>query len=1638
VRYGDEDFADSCATGTVVALIGVKAELALLSVLSVMNSEAFQSSKHRAAPDREPARSLWVQIRDTRSSGGTTMKRNSIQSHGGQLKPARHLMAGLLATVACVTAATPAFSAELLWSTNWSNWTTIESVVWSAPPKNVEAADDFDVDGTVERIIVAGYNSCLAVCFPPPVSGVFVRFYAWTAAGPGALQDEQFIPASDPGFLYNANNPAALDIMLPAPFAATGQHFLSVQLVFEDGFYWAVWVANHGNAAGSHLWVRDNLAAGGWEQYVDVLQDPLNDDLNFSLYGTPAGGIDPTPPVAGCGAWALVDSPNPAEAIDARLNSVEVISPWDVWAVGNYTFDPEGVGLSDQHSLAMHWDGTAWSIVPSPSPTPAVGLMYVDLSAVSAAGPNDVWAAGQKNFTGQGGYVGTRVMALHWDGSAWSEIPLPVPQQASSEFQGASGDRLLDVVAIAPDDVWLVGAWYRFLPSDAVIWPGVAMHWDGSDMEVFEPPFVTTTTQQWLNAVDAVASDDVWAVGEGGGSVSYIFHFDGSAWSHVPGPVPGTSRVLSEVLALASDDVWVGGYYSTASDVFPLLLHWNGISWTQVASPAGGLVLAAFAADDIFTAGVNGFAHWNGASWSAEPGPEIIPWGGVSDLEFVNPCELWGVGMKSVAGTYDTLTVQLEPVTNPADDSDGDGVANDADNCPTHFNPDQNDCDADGAGNLCELVTGTAQDCNGNFAPDNCETFTDCNANAVPDECEPDCQGNGVADACDIAAAASLDCNANGVPDECDSFADCNLNDVDDACDVNGGGSVDSNANGVPDECEALGGNFATVTITADVVDFGGAQQLADLPGPDGEVSFREALTAANNTPGPQTVAFNIPQSEWWLDDSRALLEQDQGIFAVNDDFTTLDFTTQTAFTGDTNPNGNEVGIFGVEPNAWGVASIYVNADNCTITGLDDVLQRGYGVRLVGNNNRVISCTIGGPFFAGVYITGGFGGPPATGNVVGGTAPGEGNVLSSGGDGVLIDGPAENNVVIGNTLTGSSSGATIRAGATGNRIGGLAPGEGNLIAGAGHYGEEGCPTGMQVEIDGADGNIVEGNRIGTTADGSAAAPSQIGTGGIVVRNSSGTTIRSNQVSGIRVTGFDHCSGDVYGVGIEVVGTSDGTVIEGNKVGTDASGTADVPSLRGIVVEPWIPSTLFPTATQITGNTIAFNEVEGVLVVSNATGTTVSQNAIFDNGSLGIATLFGGNGDPAAPAVASALSDGGSALISGTLAGATPGGAYVIEVFGNEACDPSGFGEGQVYLGSVTVTTNGSGAADFSLMVQAAGAGSTITATSTELASGNTSEFSACRPVQAGTVSCADTADCAAPGGGPRADGCTWWACVDGSCVGAGIVFADMGSAFGACAPDGSSDAHDRFHALNCFADTDTAGSSGYPCEAAPPAAYNVDAGGPFGDCAPDGICDANDAFHALNAFSGTGSCQCPMDGPAPAQAPAERGAQQSVHLQLQPTADRIGSGEQVEVEVVFSGPLQDLRGYQLHVDVRGGKRGRLELVDMAVEPRKDHVFAGRNSWQASNLRTAQLAAGLDGPGLAVPAGGYVATLTLEASADASGLFVVDLLYEKNDASQRSFVFATPAGARIDIAGTTPAVIDVRPVKVRAGQQEARR
>ncbi len=532
-------------------------------------------------------------------------------------------------------------------------------------------------------------------------------------------------------------------------------------------------------------------------------------------------------------------------------------------------------------------------------------------------------------------------------------------------------------------------------------------------------------------------------------------------------------------------------------------------------------------------------------------------------------------------------------------------------------------------------------------------------------------------------------------------------------------------------------GEIITVTTLDDVTD--ASPGIANLPGPDGKVSMREAVNAANSTPGPQTIHFAIPQSEFWLDTSMALLRIEDGAFSLNDDGTTIDFTTQTAFTGDTNPNGWEVGAYGLQPNAWGIAAIFVNGDNCTIKGMGRVLQRGSGVTITGSNNRVIGCTISGPLYAAVEIETFLGsGTNATGNVIGGTLPEERNVLSAGNAGIRIDGASHNNVVIGNTLVGSPfAGIQVRGAyccpdytPMNNRIGGPTPEEANWIAHNGKYGEEGFPLGTQVQVEYAIGTVVEGNLIGTTQDGTAMYPGGRGTAGIGVRVSDDTIIRDNVVSGIRRVGVNHYAGDVFGVGVSIYGACERTTIQGNKIGVAIDGVTPIVSRSSLSIGSF-PGEGSPIDTVIGGlqpgqaNIIANAETFGVAVVASAQRTTISANSISNHSALGIDVGASGVTNVGLPMLASAEGDSSSITISGTLA-ANAGQTYRIEFFASDACDPSGFGEGRTFLGSAQTTTNASGAASFSATLSAyVEDGATITATATSLTTLSTSEFSAC-------------------------------------------------------------------------------------------------------------------------------------------------------------------------------------------------------------------------------------------------------------------------------------------------------------------------
>src|SRR5262249_33505564 len=144
-----------------------------------------------------------------------------------------------------------------------------------------------------------------------------------------------------------------------------------------------------------------------------------------------------------------------------------------------------------------------------------------------------------------------------------------------------------------------------------------------------------------------------------------------------------------------------------------------------------------------------------------------------------------------------------------------------------------------------------------------------------------------------------------------------------------------------------------------------------------------------------------------------------------------------------------------------------------------------------------------------------------------------------------------------------------------------------------------------------------------------------------------------------------------------------------------------------------------------GNTIAFNAGAGVTVVGGS-GNAIRGNAIFANCGLGID--LGDDGPTAfgVPMITS-FRTGGTTRVAGTLR-TTALTIFVIDVYANAALDPSGFGEGERYLGSFTIMTDGFGKASFDVTLEgmATAPGELLTTTATDLSGPfrSTSEFSA--------------------------------------------------------------------------------------------------------------------------------------------------------------------------------------------------------------------------------------------------------------------------------------------------------------------------
>ena len=380
---------------------------------------------------------------------------------------------------------------------------------------------------------------------------------------------------------------------------------------------------------------------------------------------------------------------------------------------------------------------------------------------------------------------------------------------------------------------------------------------------------------------------------------------------------------------------------------------------------------------------------------------------------------------------------------------------------------------------------------------------------------------------------------------------------------------------------------------------------------------------------------------------------------------------------------------------------------------------------------------------------------------IGGTTSGAGNIVSGCfGDGLPLTG---SNLVVQGNFIGTDLTGTI---AIGNNQGVSISGNNNLLGGT-TVAARNVISGNRNRGVGIGGNfsgtMVQGNYIGVDVNGTAALGN--GNEGVLIFSSNPHNNIVGGITGVPGAPPGNVISNNATYGINLNGTTD-NVIQGNIIGADATGTMPMGNgLTGIILStnPSSGNTVGGTVSGA-GNIIAFNgtticggpdhsgvTVSGETVIDNA----VLGNSIFSNDGLGIDlnavngpcgvtdndncdTETGPNNLQNYPVITSVTSGGGNTSIQGSL-NSTANTTFRIEFFDNAQCHSSGFGQGETFIGSTDITTDGNCNATIDVIFPVTvGSGHVITATATD-PSNNTSEFSACTMAQGGTPTPTPTA-----------------------------------------------------------------------------------------------------------------------------------------------------------------------------------------------------------------------------------------------------------------------------------------------------------
>jgi CSLREA domain-containing protein len=423
------------------------------------------------------------------------------------------------------------------------------------------------------------------------------------------------------------------------------------------------------------------------------------------------------------------------------------------------------------------------------------------------------------------------------------------------------------------------------------------------------------------------------------------------------------------------------------------------------------------------------------------------------------------------------------------------------------------------------------------------------------------------------------------------------------------------------------------------------------------------------------------------------------------------------AFSAGTAPGNLVQGNF-IGTNATGVGSLGNGGDGISIT---DAPSNTVGGASAGTGN-VISGNLGD----GILITGtGSTSNSVLGDFIGVKASG-GGALGNLGDGVAIKaGAASNNI------GGSTAGAmTVIASGVGSILGLATPQAGNLISGN---------SGDGILIDGSssDFNLVLGNFIGTSPDGTAKLAN---TGDGVFFNGAPLNTVGGSTPGVG----NLISGNT-GVGVFIDGaTATADNVQGDFIGAKLDGAGDLGNgSYGVLLDDGAHDNRVGSMIDGGGDTIAFNggmesPAQGFgILVRSGTGNMIRRDSIFSNHGRGIALSdaawsdvlndlgdadVGPNNLQNYPVLTSVKPIGGNLMISGFL-NSNAGQTYTLEFFANDEANDSGFGDGKTFLGDFQVTTDAKGHVDFMVPLASKGSGKLIAATATNTATGDTSGFS---------------------------------------------------------------------------------------------------------------------------------------------------------------------------------------------------------------------------------------------------------------------------------------------------------------------------